>query len=438
MTFAVEQALTVPSALTVRRQNACTGARDSSSADYRDVVTEAIGSTFAERAQAEAAWPAVEAALRRAHQASHDPATVLSIVTRSRDLRVARTVSQTLAWRIGRYLTDHPDPVADMNSPADPDTWRALAWTLKATEADGTPAEAVVSAARQVHHLADLLAVAQRAARQHGTDTGEPELPWLRRLLKPADRTADAGLDGYLGEAATLISARVRYLTGQAERDLPAWLRLLGQPPAGDCRREQWRHHVGVIAAYRDQHQITSDDPHQVLGPYPEPGHAGHTAYWHAVESIHAARQFAGLDPAATNGVPDPARVQVAADIYLALPETERGQIRTTIVTRLGPLWFGSQKETGDHAVTRTVYAHHLTAALAERSHLTLPARHLDSRASEAPVEIKQGTRNPQQRIHHHAAPQDQATALQPYGPSKPRQAPEQQTAISKVAQSPQ
>jgi hypothetical protein len=39
------------------------------------------------------------------------------------------------------------------------------------------------------------------------------------------------------------------------------------------------RHHTGIIAAYRDQYQITTDDPRQILGPYPEPGHAGHATY---------------------------------------------------------------------------------------------------------------------------------------------------------------
>jgi hypothetical protein len=52
-----------------------------------------------------------------------------------------------------------------------------------------------------------------------------------------------------------------------------------------------------IIAAYRDQYKVTSNDPRQVLGPYAEPGHAGHAAYWHAAESVLAARRLAGLEP---------------------------------------------------------------------------------------------------------------------------------------------
>jgi len=47
---------------------------------------------------------------------------------------------------------------------------------------------------------------------------------------------------------------------------------LLGQPPANPEHAREWLRHVGVIAAYREQHKVTSDDPRQVLGPYAEPG----------------------------------------------------------------------------------------------------------------------------------------------------------------------
>ena len=74
---------------------------------------------------------------------------------------------------------------------------------------------------------------------------------------------------------------------------------LLGTQPADPDRAHEWHCHVGVIAAYRDQHKVTTDDPRQVLGPYAETGRAGHRAYWHAAESVLAARRLAGLEPAA-------------------------------------------------------------------------------------------------------------------------------------------
>jgi hypothetical protein len=166
-----------------------------------------------------------------------------------------------------------------------------------------------------------------------------------------------------------LIATRVQRLAEAAERERPAWTTLLGQIPADDHCRDHWLNH---IAAYRDQHQTTTDDPHQFLGPYPGPGHAGHTAYWHAVQSIHAARHLASLHPA-TNGVTD--------------------------------------QDTGDNAATRPIYAHHPAAALAERNHLTLSTRYPASRPPEAPIEIKQRTRGTQQRTRPAAAPEDQPVA---------------------------
>jgi len=393
MTFDAEQALAVPSAFTVTRRD--DGA--DTPAGYLDLVAEAIGATLTRRAVAEAAWPAVETALRRARQAGHDPAAVLSIVARGRELRTARTISQTLAWRIGRYLASSPDPVASMTGPVNPDTWRTLAWTLKAAETAGTSAGSIIAAVRHARRLADLLAVAQNAARQQAACPGAPELPWLRRPVQPTDGTDHPEQDSYLSEAATLISARVNYLAGQAERDRPAWTRLLGQPPADEQQRELWRHQLGIISAYRDQHQITSDDPHQVLGPYPEPGHAGHAAYWHAVRSVLAARYLAGLEPAAADA-PDQVTAQIAADIYRALPDAERTRVRASVAGRSGPLRFGPA-ELNDDAVTQPASAGYLVQVLAENSQITATRpRPAANRPVEADLAQRPAARRPRRR----------------------------------------
>lgn len=73
-----------------------------------------------------------------------------------------------------------------------------------------------------------------------------------------------------------------------------------------------------MIAAYRDQHKITTEDPRQVLGPYAETGRAGHRAYWHAAESVLAARRLAGLEPANGASADARARAQIAADTTVA------------------------------------------------------------------------------------------------------------------------
>jgi hypothetical protein len=59
----------------------------------------------------ETAWPALIAALRRAENAGCDPAAALSSAATTRELRTARSISEVLAWRIGRHLaaTGSPD-----------------------------------------------------------------------------------------------------------------------------------------------------------------------------------------------------------------------------------------------------------------------------------------------------------------------------------------
>jgi hypothetical protein len=147
----------------------------------------------------------------------------------------------------------------------------------------------------------------------------------------------------------------------------------LGQPPADPEAERQWLSHVAVIAAYRDQQKVTSNDPRQVLGPYPESGRAGHRSYWHAAESVLAARRLAGLDaPAVVPTAEARARVQVAADIYRALPDDERVAITTEMAAKLGPLWFGHPREPDEDAATQPVHSAALTSTLSAHSHLTI------------------------------------------------------------------
>jgi hypothetical protein len=144
---------------------------------------------------------------------------------------------------------------------------------------------------------------------------------------------------------------------------------LLGNPPDEREHRNAWLRRLDVIAAYRDQYQVITDDPRQVLGPYAEPGHAGHAAYWEAAKAVVAARTLAGLEAAdSTSG---PVAAQIAADIYLALPDRERDTISAAMAQRLGPAWLGDHGQADDHAATRRIYAAALTAVLRERRHLT-------------------------------------------------------------------
>jgi hypothetical protein len=121
----------------------------------------------------------------------------------------------------------------------------------------------------------------------------------------------------------------------------------------------------------RDQHNIASDDPRQVLGPYAEPGHAGHKAYWHAAKSVLAARRLRGLDQAGIAGnAESQASAQVAADVFLALPEAEREAMANVIAETPGITWLGRPDGPDEYAVSHPGYAHTLAATLTKHGHL--------------------------------------------------------------------
>ena len=54
-----------------------------------------------------------------------------------------------------------------------------------------------------------------------------------------------------------------------------------------------WTARIGILAAYREQHQITDNDPQHPLGPYIESTHPDSTAYRHAYRAAAELRQAA-------------------------------------------------------------------------------------------------------------------------------------------------
>jgi hypothetical protein len=134
---------------------------------------------------------------------------------------------------------------------------------------------------------------------------------------------------------------------------------------------------VTVVAAYRDQQTITTDDPHQIIGPYAEPGHAGHKAYWHAAEAVLAARRLASLQLSGGAAARDSqADAKHAADVYRDLPADERAAIASMIAVSPGTVWLGNPSEPDEHAALNPAYADSLTAVLARRGHLTVATKH--------------------------------------------------------------
>ncbi len=236
------------------------------------LVTQILGPQAASRAQGETAWPALTAALRRAEHSGHDPARLLAAAANSRELTTARSITEVLAWRLGRHLTDNherQEQAAERERGDTPrqaaETWRTLAWTLKAAENNGAAAETILTYAAGATDLAGILRIARQASPgQHHQAAATPFLPpWITRPPLHAD-AADGDIGAYLRDAADLITARVRDLARDAAQRQPAWATALGQPPADPAPHARWLHHTAIVAAYRDQYQVTTDDPRQV------------------------------------------------------------------------------------------------------------------------------------------------------------------------------
>ena len=87
-----------------------------------------------------------------------------------------------------------------------------------------------------------------------------------------------------------LINARARHLALGILGDPPAWARSLGASPRQAERREQWLRHVGVVAAYRDLHAVTTD---ALLDPEDRTDHIQHQAWRCAAGAAGAARRLA-------------------------------------------------------------------------------------------------------------------------------------------------
>jgi hypothetical protein len=315
-----------------------------------------LGGQLAGRAQDEAAWPALIAALRRAENAGYSPADALTRVATARELRTARSVSEVLAWRINRHLAAHA---------ADTDSLAITPNEITTAAATEPPAAAGSTTS------ADVQDQAQEGQVTAAGSLTAPLLPWV-----PGPRQVPAGgqavpLTAYLSDAATLITTRTQALADTAVRLRHPWTSALGQPPDDPGRARKWLRHVAVVAAYRDQHKITSDDPRQVLGPHAEPGPAGHNAYWHAAESVLAARQLTGLRPANGTSADDRARAQTAADIYRSLPDEGRAIVASLVAGGTASAWLGDPEVPDEHAAAKPADAPHLVSVLARRGHVT-------------------------------------------------------------------
>jgi hypothetical protein len=168
-------------------------------------VTAALGAAAADRARNETAWPALTTALDRAAQAGHDPRQILATAAQTPGMRAAVSISEFLAWRINCQLAGQAAPGAQ---PAGHDPWPQLAWTLKAAEQHGTPAENILTTAASASTLPEVLRHAQHAAWRPPAARPAP-LPWLPPAPPAPD---DPAMATYIRAASDLITERARDL----------------------------------------------------------------------------------------------------------------------------------------------------------------------------------------------------------------------------------
>lgn len=335
---------------------------------HHQSVTDALGTDLADHVRAQPGWTALHAAVARAHYAGHDTRHVLATVAGSRSLDDARTAAHVLAWRLNRYLTIQPAPDS---SGRNTDMWATIGWTLAAHHRAGGDPEALLSTAlhrQPVHELtAHVTEHAQRAERARRDERGVP--PWTPPV-RDEDTPATRPYRQYLADCEDQIRAGTARLAAEAAVLQPAWTAAFGDAPDDSSQRASWLQKLGTVAAYRDQHTITDDDPRHPLGPYVEPGRAGHHAYWHAVNAIVNAHPTAPIPNQPAPGTD--AAHRIAVDTYLALPDAARRTVAATIVGRLGTLWYGDAA-TPDDAITHCAYATHLQRALRDHHHLNDP-----------------------------------------------------------------
>jgi conjugative relaxase-like TrwC/TraI family protein len=341
--FTAADAMTPPCALHI---DPVTG-----SADYRSVLAVVLGEDDASRAAAEPAWPALAAAIRRAEIAGHEPTVAVAQAVVQRPLHDARSLSQTLAYRINRNLTDRPVPTGPHT-----DGWRSLAWTLKAAENNGTPAEqllATAPAGTDLHGLRTHLHRLTAPTPAHGV------LPWEN----PLPHVIPAEFAQHIDATRAAVDERIQELTTRALVNRPAWLSGLGSMPTGHTDANAWLRHVSIVAAYRDQYGVILDRADQPLGAYQPEHSAAHEAYLHAASAVLAARHPC-LAPT------DPVTARIASEIHLTLPDADRTAVAAAIATRLAADWLGPRHCDANTLLTAPAYAAHLRHELIQRGFL--------------------------------------------------------------------
>lgn len=345
---------------------------------YQSIIVGVLGSHLAIKAAAEATWPALTAAVRRAEHAGHNPTETLKRAIAQRELDTADSISETLAWRIGRYLERHPaTPTNDRAG-----LWTQLAWTLKAAEQQNVDLDTLFSRIEGTLSSDELLQYLHATIRPNpaNTEATAPSAPWL-----PHPNTAtDPDYTAHLAAASAQIAARIQQLGDDAARNRPAWTTVFGTQPDEPTAAANWLAHLSIAAAFRDQHQVTDDTAEQPLGPFVAPGRAGHASLNQAADSVVAGHYLARQED---RRAVDPVEAILASDIFSALSVEQQDRI----LARLASQGAQSPELTNLFAPGLAAQAEQLVAALREEGYLAAARRsgaggHLRPSSQEAEI----------------------------------------------------
>lgn len=128
-------------------------------------------------------------------------------------------------------------------------------------------------------------ALADQEARGHGH---QPALPWLARVDFNSVDQHD-GLRDYLREINNAIASRVHELQNDVAQQGPAWADQLGPRRRDAAEAQQCDRLVGLAAAYRETHHITTNSATAPLGGHPGTQGLRGAAYRELAEQWRAA-----------------------------------------------------------------------------------------------------------------------------------------------------
>lgn len=242
-------------------------------------VTEHLLDAEAER-PADPNQPA-RAVLRAVLERS-DAAVSATESIREEDERAASVPTQLERWRYVREHAGTDDALLDAALPAH------VAAELRGDDAWPYLREVLHW---RGHHAAEDLRRAYQSRTLSGADS--PARVLAARLAeqpRPAGEAGDwlpvGGVDAYSDALIAAARDRAAELGARTARERPAWSSALGPVPADPDKREEWQHRAGMIAAYREAHDITSREP---LGP--EPADPLHRELWNRARTALPALQ---------------------------------------------------------------------------------------------------------------------------------------------------